>query len=115
MDDDSTRLRGSPAARLPRAMTPESAARLAESAFLFIASDDERLSHFIAVSGFDSGNARDSAAQPGFLAGVLAHLMTDEPLLLAFAAEQHVHPLSVALSYRVIPGGDPALEINAAG
>jgi hypothetical protein len=100
--------------RTPRQPSPEQASALAQSAFLFLVADDERLGSFVALSGFDTSDARAAAASPGFLAGVLAHLLADESLLVAFAEGEGVHPLSVPLAYRVIPGGDPMLEITGA-
>ena len=66
----------------------------------------------IGLSGFDVGNAREAAAAPGFLAGVLAHYLNDEDAIMAFSEAEKIHPLSIALAYRTIPGGDPTLEIN---
>ena len=41
---------------------------------------------FWPVSGIGLENLRAAAAEPGFLAAILAHLAADEKLLLAFAA-----------------------------
>jgi Protein of unknown function (DUF3572) len=93
-------------------MSPDAAEALAAQALLFLAGDDERLSRFAGITGTDPGNIRQAAAEPGFLAGVLAHLMQDEEAILAFAAQAGIKPVMVPLAYRVIPGGDPSLEIN---
>jgi hypothetical protein len=98
--------------RPPRKMSVNEASDLAERAFLFLAANDERLQRFMDLSGFDAANARQAASMPGFFAGVLSYLMSDEQALLAFAETDQCHPLSIPLAYRVIPGGDPTLEIN---
>ena len=98
--------------RMPTRMSAAEAENIAMQAFLFLVADDERMQRFIGLSGFDVGNAREAATAPGFLAGVLAHYLSDEDAIIAFSEAEHLHPLSVALAYRTIPGGDPTLEIN---
>jgi Protein of unknown function (DUF3572) len=98
--------------RAPSRITASEAENIALKAFLFLAADDERMQRFIGLSGFDVGNAREAAAAPGFLAGVLAHYLNDEDAIVAFCEAEKIHPLSVAIAYRMIPGGDPTLEIN---
>jgi Protein of unknown function (DUF3572) len=98
--------------RVPTRMTAAEAENIALQAFLFLAADEERMQRFAGLSGFDVGNAREAAAAPGFLAGVLAHYLNDEDAIVAFSEAENLHPLSVALAYRVIPGGDPTIEIN---
>jgi Protein of unknown function (DUF3572) len=98
--------------RIVNRMTPVEAENIATQAFLFLVADDERMQRFIGLSGFDVGSAREAAAAPGFLAGVLAHYLNDEDAILAFSEAENLHPLSVAMAYRMIPGGDPTLEIN---
>ena len=93
-------------------MTIDGAEQIAMQAFLFLAADDERMQRFVGLSGFDVGNAREAAAAPGFLAGVLAHYLNDEDAIIAFSEAEKIYPLSIALAYRTIPGGDPTLEIN---
>lgn len=93
-------------------MTPEAASELAVKLLLFLAADAERMSRFAGATGFDPSDARTAAAQHGFLAGVIAYALSDEPLLVAFAEAENIKPVTVPMAYRVIPGGDPALEIN---
>jgi hypothetical protein len=50
----------------------------------------------MSLSGLELENLRATAAVPGFLAAVLDHLMLDEALLLAFAANSGRNPSSVA-------------------
>jgi Protein of unknown function (DUF3572) len=98
--------------RMPTRMSVAEAENIALQAFLFLTTDEERMQRFIGLSGFDVANARQAAAAPGFLAGVLSHYLSDEEAILAFSEAENLHPLSVALAYRVIPGGDATLEIN---
>ena len=90
----------------------DAARDLAETAFGFLAEDPERLSRFASVTGFDIANARHAVAEPGFHAGVLGYLLSDEAVLLDCAGAVEVAPVSFALAYRAIPGGDPTLEIS---
>ncbi len=71
---------------LRRPQIRERAEELAVEALGFLAAEPERLQHFLSLSGLEVVNLRQSATQPGFLAGVLAHLASDEALLLEFAA-----------------------------
>ncbi|MGL4404630.1 MAG: DUF3572 domain-containing protein [Notoacmeibacter sp.] len=98
--------------RPPTRMTVAEAENIAAKAFVFLVADEERLQRFVGLSGFDAGNARQAARTPGFLAGVLSHYLNDEDAIIAFSEAENVHPLSIALAFRVIPGGDPTLEIN---
>ena len=60
----------------------EPAETLAIQALSYLAQDPEQLSRFLALSGIDPGAIRAAAAQPEFLAGVLAYLAQDEALLV---------------------------------
>ena len=66
-------------------ITIEIAEKLAISALSFMASDPERLGRFLAISGIGPEAIRKAAADPRFLSGVLDHVVSDEPLLLAVA------------------------------
>ncbi len=83
----------------------ETAEQLAVVALSFLATEPDRLSRFLALSGLGPENLRAAAADPGFLCSVLDYLLGDEPLLLAFAADQGQPPKSVAAARRVL--GDP--------
>jgi Protein of unknown function (DUF3572) len=89
----------------------ESAEALAIQALNFLVSEPERLARFLALSGLEAQSIRAAAAQPGFLAGVLAHLGEDEPLLIAFAAEAGVGPAEVDRARRALTGGDWEREV----
>ena len=59
------------------------------------------------VRGVHVVHLRQVAAQPGFLAGVLAYLADDEPLLLEFAAVDGLKPEAVAGACRTL---NPSFE-----
>jgi hypothetical protein len=88
-------------AKLTRALAED----MAVAALTFIAQDDERLGRFLALSGLESGNLREAAAEPGFLVGVLDYLSSDEPLLLAFAANFQIDPTAIATAQRLLSDG----------
>ena len=69
---------------------------LAINALTFLAEDPERLDRFLGMTGIDPSSLREAAQEPHFLGAVLAHLMSDEGLLLAFTAERQINPESIA-------------------
>jgi hypothetical protein len=77
---------------------------LAIEALGFLASDIERLEPFLSLTGIDISNLRAVAADPAFLAAVLDHLVTDESLLLAFAANGAHDPADIERARQVLAG-----------
>ena len=75
------------------------------AALTFIASDADRLSRFLSLSGIDVTRLRAAAAQPEFLAGVLDYLSADEPLLMAFAADAGLDPAMLELAGLLLATG----------
>ena len=82
----------------------EEAEIVAIKALGFLASDGERLQHFMDLSGLDVAAIRAGAAKPAFLGGILDHLLSDESLLLVFAEEQQLRPERIAEIRRKLPG-----------
>lgn len=74
----------------------EAAEMLAIAALAFIAGEPERMSAFLGATGLAAEAIRDAARSPGFLAGVLEHMLADESLLLAFADSEGLDPADVA-------------------
>jgi Protein of unknown function (DUF3572) len=89
----------------------QAAEDLAIQALNFLATEPQRLSRFLALSGLAPDSIRAAAAESGFLAGVLAHLGQDESLLVAFAAEAGVKPADVDRARRLLAGGDWEREV----
>jgi len=81
----------------------DAAEELATLAAGYIASDDELLSQFLGVTGFE-GDVKGSAAMSNFLAAVLDYMMADEPLLLAFARAQGLQPEAIARAHAALAG-----------
>jgi Protein of unknown function (DUF3572) len=101
-----------PMSRTRLTLTADDAELLAINALAFIAGEADRLARFAGLTGLDAGDVQAAARAPGFLAGVLVHLLQDEELLLAFTQTEQIKPVMVPLAYRVIPGGDANFEIN---
>lgn len=91
------------APRKPK-MNGEIAEDMAIKGLAFLAGDDERLSRFLALSGIDPAHLREAAAEPGFLAGVMAHLASDEGVLVQFAAEICAAPEEVGAACALLAG-----------
>jgi hypothetical protein len=66
----------------------ENATELAISGLAFLAADPERLERFLSLTGLDPGSIRSAAQEPGFLGGVIRHIMEDDRIAAAFAAEE---------------------------
>jgi hypothetical protein len=88
----------------------ESAEILAASALSFLAADGERISRFLSLSGIDPANIRAAASAPGFLIGVLDHLLADEALLLEFSQDAGCRPEGVAAARAALAGPEPWRE-----
>ena len=84
----------------------EAAEALAIQALTFIAQDVDRLGRFLAVTGIGPAEIRTASAEPGFLAGVLEYLASDDRLAAAFAAETGFDPADIAKAH-VALGGEP--------
>jgi len=80
----------------PSSSARQAAEMLAIQALGFIAEEPERLNAFLNATGVAVEHLRESANAPGFLAGVLEHMLADESLLLAFAASAAIDPADVA-------------------
>ncbi len=86
-------------------MTREKAEALALQGLTFLAGDADRLTRFLTSTGIDPGDLRDWDANPGVQGAVLDHLLSDESLLLVFAAEAGVGPEEVWPAQAVLAGG----------
>ena len=82
----------------------EAAETLAIQALGFLAEEPERLGAFLSITGIAQEDIRQAAREPGFLAGVLDHMLSDESLLIAFADSAGINPASVAQARRALGG-----------
>jgi hypothetical protein len=92
-----------------RRISLEDAERVAIRALGFLAGEPERLDRFLALTGIDVASLRAAAAEPAFLGHVLGHIASDEPLLLAFAANEAMEPAMVAAALMRLDG--PPVEL----
>jgi hypothetical protein len=76
-------------------LTQQQAEGLAIQALTFIAGDGERLGRFLAVTGIGPAEIRAAAHEPGFLAGVLDYMASDDRLIAAFASETGLDPTDI--------------------
>jgi len=76
----------------PPKISSDAAERLAIQALTFIADDATELGRFLALTGIGPAELRAAAHEPGFLAGVLDHILGYGPLLLAFAKDAELKP-----------------------
>lgn len=72
---------------------------IAIQALTFIAGDPEHAGRFMALSGIGPDDLRRAAADPGFLLGVMDHLIGDEALLLRFAETAGIAPDAVVQAH----------------
>lgn len=91
--------------RTPDAGAAGNAEAVAIQALSFIASDPVLMPRFLAMSGIEASQIRRAAAEPGFLAGVLAFLLAHEPSLMAFCEATGTDPAAVGRARNALPGG----------
>ncbi len=65
---------------------------LAVSAFGFLAGEQEYFAKFVEISGIDYGDIPEMVNSPSFLASVLAFLLSDDSMLLAFCQSANCIP-----------------------
>jgi hypothetical protein len=90
--------------KLGAPLTQEAAEGLAIQALTFIAGDAERLGRFLSMTGIGPAEIRLAAREPGFLAGVLDHMASDERLLTAFATETGTNPADIGRARKTLGG-----------
>jgi hypothetical protein len=83
----------------------QAAESLAIQALTFLAGEPERLGRFLTLTGIGPGEIRAAARSPGFLAGVLDHLASEDALVVAFAAEAGIEPGEIEQARRALAGG----------
>ncbi len=88
-------------------MSEAIARELAGKALIYIAQDPDRIGRFLAQSGVGPAEIRTRTQDAAFLGGILDHLLSNEPMLIAFAEWADIEPSSVTASRRFLPGGQP--------
>ena len=89
----------------PSGVTLDQAEALALQGLTFLASDAQRLSRFLSLTGTDPSDLKSWAENLHIQAAVLDHLLSDESLLLVFAAEAGVAPEAVAPAQAILARG----------
>lgn len=77
-------------------LTVDHAATIALQALAFLVEDEEKLSRFMAITGFSAENLKAEASKQAFQAAIIEYLMSDESLLLVFCAHANVDPAEIA-------------------
>jgi hypothetical protein len=97
--------------RQPPRLTQEQAEGLAIQALTFITGDGERLGRFLAVTGIGPAEIRSAAREPGFLAGVLDYMASDDKLITAFAGETGLDPADIDRGRAALAGSPWEREV----
>jgi hypothetical protein len=87
-------------------MPAEAAEGIAIQALTYLAGDPDRLSRFLTVTGIGPDRIRAAAGEPGFLAGVLAYVASDETLASEFTADAGCGPADITRAHIAL-GGEP--------
>ncbi len=88
----------------PNRLDIDGAGAIALQGLAFLASDDDRVSRFLTLTGMSPDDMRASASETQTQAAVLEYLLADESLLLVFAAEVGVPPEQIAPAYMLLAG-----------
>lgn len=88
-------------------MNVEAAETLALSALAHIVGDARLRDRFMALSGADASTLKSRVSDPGFLAGVLDFLMTDETALVTFCESSQIAPEMPGHARALLPGAAP--------
>lgn len=70
----------------------------------FLASDEDRLMRFCAYTGMSSGDLPAGIGETAFQAMALDYALSDEALLMAFAADAGLDPEAIVAARCVLPG-----------
>jgi hypothetical protein len=87
-----------------RTLDRDAAETIGVQALGFLAGEPQRFARFLALTGVDLEEVRANAGSPELLAAVLAHLTSDESLLLTFAAETRMAPETIAPALAILQG-----------
>lgn len=87
----------------------DAAEEIAIGAFTFLAADEERMSRFFALTGFDPAEMAAIAREPSFLPGVLDYMLSDETLLLTYCANANLDAAWVPAARQAL-GGNTAFD-----
>jgi Protein of unknown function (DUF3572) len=86
----------------PVKMTFEDAEEIAIRALRFLADDMGRLERFLTLTGVGPHDLRAAGDDPMILAGVMEHLLSDEPQLLEFTANANLAPEAIQQAWDLL-------------
>jgi hypothetical protein len=89
-------------------VTNELAESIALNLVRFLAQDGDRMARFLGLSGMDLAMVKESLARAdqSFLGSVLDYALSDEPLLLQFATDENLDPLTILKARTKLPGAN---------
>jgi hypothetical protein len=90
--------------KAPLRPSRQAAEMVAIQALGYLAAEPERLRRFLDITGIEAADIRAAARESRFLAGVLEHMLGDENLLVAFAADAGIDPAEVARARSALGG-----------
>ncbi len=94
----------------PAPLSSDTARDISIRALTFLTSDPSMLSRFLDISGWTPEIFTAPGSRAAILAASLDYLMSEEDLLLTFAANCDVDPGDVALAHRAIQSGTGPTE-----
>lgn len=84
----------------------ESAETMALSALGWLAAEEQRWQHYLSATGASAESVAHAAREPELLAAVIDFLLTEDSLVLGFAADAGVKPEAVLRARRLLPGAE---------
>ena len=96
-------MNGKPTPRNPkRPQNQASAEEIALKGLSFLVAAPARLGGFLESSGLRPDTIRAAAGSPGFLVGLLDHIVSDDKLLISFAAEVGLKPEAIMQARQIL-------------
>jgi len=92
--------------KTPLPYSSVAATEIAIRALTFMTSDASILSNFLDVTGWTPATLASPGSRAAILAASLDYLMSEEDLLLTFAANSGFDPGEVALAHRALQSGN---------
>ncbi|MGL4397254.1 MAG: DUF3572 domain-containing protein [Hyphomicrobium sp.] len=74
----------------------------------FLASDPDRLTRFMTLTGADPADLRGFSGDGALQASVLDYLLQDESLLLVFTSSNGIDPALVSPAHHLLTGAQPS-------
>lgn len=87
-------------------MKIDQAETLAIKCLEWMATRDDVLSGFLAMSGATASEIRDLAGDPAFLGFVIDHMMSQDAYMLDASAALLIQPGEIVAARAALPGGD---------